>query len=54
MLGSDASTVFNMYGSNPEEIVDRIRLQYSLYHLENIPEEYYLRKKIEVRGNEQG
>ena len=39
-----------MYGSNSEEIVDRICLQYSLYQLENIPEEYYLRKKEEVRG----
>ena len=38
-----------MYGSNSEAIVDRIRLQYSLYQLENIPEEY-LRKEEEVRG----
>ena len=50
MLGSDASTVFKMYGSDSEEIVNGIRLQYSLYQLENIPEEYYLRKEAEVRG----
>ena len=50
MLGSDALTVFKMYGSNSKEIVDRIRLQYSLYQLENIPKEYYLRKEEEVRG----
>ena len=50
MLGSDASTVFKMYGSDSEEIFDRIRLQYSLCKLENIPEEYYLRKLEKVRG----
>ena len=40
-----------MKGSNFEDIVDRTRLQYSIYQLENIPEEYYLRHEEDARDN---
>ena len=40
-----------MKGSNVEHIVDGIRLQYNLYELENIPEEYCLGNEDETRVN---
>ena len=40
-----------MKGSNFEDIVERTRLQYSIYQLENIPEEYYLRHEEDARDN---
>ena len=46
--------MLKMEGSEFEDSADRTCLQYSLYHLENIPEANYLRNEEEEEARDNG